>query len=76
MACEGCEERRRKIKAMYDNSMQSITSAIARLANRDSKAKSGSNSAKQSADSAVGDTEQSDTRTSTASRSRAGRAKQ
>lgn len=38
MACEGCEQRRQKLKAMYDNSKESITKAIARLTNRDRKA--------------------------------------
>ena len=38
MACAGCEERRQKIKAMYEQSKESIANAIARLTNRDRKA--------------------------------------
>ena len=75
MACEGCEQRRRKLKAMYDNSKESITNAIARLTNRDRKAEQSSAAAEQSADSDSGDTEQSDTGVVASVKSRRGRAK-
>lgn len=76
MACEGCEQRRQKIKAMYDNSKESITNAIARLTNRDRKAEQPSAAAEQSANSGSSDTEQSDTGIVAPVKSRRGRAKQ
>ena len=75
MACEGCEQRRQKLKAMYDNSKESITKAIARLTNRDRKAEQSSAAAEQSADSDSSDTEQSDTGAVAPVKSRRGRAK-
>lgn len=75
MACEGCEQRRQKLKAMYDNSKESITNAIARLTNRDRKAEQPSVATEQSADSDSGDTEQSDTGIVAPVKSRRGRAK-
>ncbi|RLL17993.1 hypothetical protein D9K81_16210 [Acinetobacter chengduensis] len=75
MACEGCEQRRLKLKAMYDNSKESITKAISRLTNRDRKAEQSSVAAEQSVDSDSGDTEQSDTRAVASVKSRRGRAK-
>lgn len=60
MACEGCEQRRQKLKAMYDNSKESITNAIARLTNRDRKAEQPSVATEQSTDSDSSDSEQSD----------------
>ena len=76
MACEGCEQRRLKLKAMYDNSKESITKAIARLTNRDRKAEQPSVAAEQSANSDSGNTEQSDTGIVAPVKSRRGRAKQ
>lgn len=76
MACEGCEQRRQKLKAMYDNSKESITNAIARLTNRDRKAEQPSVATEQSADSDSSDSEQSDTGVVAPVKSRRGRAKQ
>ena len=75
MACEGCEQRRQKLKAMYDNSKESITKAIARLTNRDRKAEQSSAAAEQSVDTDSSDTEQSDSGVATSVKSRRGRAK-
>ncbi len=75
MACEGCEQRRQKLKAMYDNSKESITKAIARLTNRDRKAEQPGVAAEQSANSGSSDTEQSDTGAVASVKSRRGRAK-
>lgn len=75
MACEGCEQRRQKLKAMYDNSKESIANAIARLTNRDRKAEQPSVAAEQSADSDSSDSEQSDTGVVATVKSRRGRAK-
>lgn len=75
MACEGCEQRRQKLKAMYDNSKESITNAIARLTNRDRKAEQPSVATEQSADSDSSDSEQSDTGVVAPVKSRRGRAK-
>ncbi len=75
MACEGCEQRRLKLKAMYDNSKESITKAISRLTNRDRKAEQSSAATEQSVDSDSGDTEQSDTGAVASVKSRRGRAK-
>lgn len=75
MACEGCEQRRQKLKAMYDNSKESITKAIARLTNRDRKAEQSSAATEQSADSDSSNTEQSDARAVASVKSRRGRAK-
>lgn len=75
MACEGCEQRRRKLKAMYDNSKESITNAIARLTDRDRKAEQSSAAAEQSADSSASGTDPAEQRVATAARSRARRTK-
>lgn len=75
MACEGCEQRRQKLKAMYDNSKESIANAIARLTNRDRKAEQPSVATEQSADSDSSNTEQSDARAVASVKSRRGRAK-
>lgn len=37
MSCKSCEERRQKLKAMYEQSKESITKAITNLTNRGSK---------------------------------------
>lgn len=82
MACEGCEQRRQKLKAMYGSSKESIANAIARLTNRDRKAEQpsvateqSSDAAEQSADSDISDSEQSDTGVVAPVKSRRGRAK-
>lgn len=75
MACAGCEQRRQKLKAMYDNSKESITKAIARLTNRDRKAEQSSAAAEQSVDTDSSDTEQSDARAVASVKSRRGRTK-
>lgn len=75
MACEGCEQRRQKLKAMYGSSKESIANAIARLTNRDRKAEQPSVATEQSADSDSGDSEQSDTGVVAPVKSRRGRAK-
>ena len=62
MSCTSCEERRKKIKAMYESSRQSISSAIARLSGRNRKAEQPSDSAEQSADQSSGGAEQPDQR--------------
>ena len=61
MACEGCEQRRQKLKAMYGSSKESIANAIARLTNRDRKTEQPSIAAEQSVDSDSSDAERSDT---------------
>lgn len=75
MARAGCEERRRKLKAMYDNSRESIANAIARIANRNRKAERYGISAEQSADSSTSGTNPAEQRVATAARSRARRTK-
>jgi hypothetical protein len=75
MACEGCEERRRKIKALYDLSKESIANTIAQLSGRSSKAKQSSDSAEQPADSTDNDTDSSNTGAATQSRTRRTRKK-
>ena len=75
MACEGCEQRRQKLKAMYDSSKESIANAIARLTNRDRKAEQSSDAAEQSVNTDSSDTEQSDTGIANSVKSRRGRAK-
>ena len=75
MACEDCEQRRQKLKAMYDYSKESIAKAIARLTNRDRKAEQPSVAAEQPANSGSSDTEQSDTGIVAPVKSRRGRAK-
>ena len=62
MACESCEERRRKIKAMYESSRQSISNAIAFLGGRAGKAEQPSVGTEQSTDSAPDTAEQPDQR--------------
>lgn len=75
MACKGCEQRRQKLKAMYDSSKESIANAIARLTNRSHKAEQPSIAAEQSVDSDSSDSEQSDTGVVAPVKSRRGRAK-
>ncbi|WP_168378359.1 hypothetical protein [Acinetobacter cumulans] len=75
MACEGCEQRRLKLKALMNDSAKSISNAIARLTNRDRKAEQPSVAAEQSADSDSGNTEQSDTGVVAPVKSRRGRTK-
>ena len=75
MACEGCEQRRQKLKALINDSAKSISNAIARLTNRDRKAEQPSVAAEQSADSDSSDSEQSDTGVVAPVKSRRGRAK-
>lgn len=62
MACEGCEQRRQKLKALINDSAKSISNAIARLTNRDRKAEQPSDSTEQSIDQSGGSTEQPDQR--------------
>ena len=52
MSCKSCEERRQKLKAMYEQSKQSISNAIAFLGGRAGKAEQPSVGAEQSTDSA------------------------
>ena len=75
MACEGCEQRRQKLKALINDSAKSISNAIARLTNRDRKAEQPSVATEQSADSDSSDSEQSDTGVVATVKSRRGRAK-
>lgn len=75
MACEGCERRRQKLKALIDDSAKSISNAIARLTNRDRKAEQPSVAAEQSANSDSSDSEQSDTGVVAPVKSRRGRIK-
>ena len=53
MSCTSCEERRKQMKDMYDKSMQSISSAIARLSGRVSQTEQSSDSTEQSADQSL-----------------------
>ena len=62
MSCTSCEERRKKLKAMYEGSRQSISSAIAQLSGRNRKAEQPSDSAEQSADQSSDGAEQPDQR--------------
>ncbi len=62
MSCTSCEERRKKIKAMYESSRQSISNAIAQLSGRSGQAKQSNSSAEQSADQSSGGAEQPDQR--------------
>lgn len=75
MSCKSCEERRQKLKAMYEQSKQSISNAIAFLGGRTGKAEQPSVGAEQSADSGGSDTEQSDTGIVAPVKPRRGRAK-
>ena len=75
MSCTSCEERRKKIKAMYESSRQSISNAIAQLSGRSGQAKQSSNSAEQSADQSSDGAEQPDQRVIVNAR-RQGRGKQ
>lgn len=75
MACEGCEQRRLKLKALINDSAKSISNAIARLTDRDRKAEQPSVATEQSVDSDRGNTEQSDTGAVASVKSRRGRAK-
>lgn len=62
MSCKSCEERRQKLKAMYEQSKQSISNAIAFLGGRAGKAEQSSVGAEQSTDSAPDTAEQPDQR--------------
>lgn len=75
MACAGCEERRQKLKAMYEQSRQSISNAIAFLGGRAGKAEQPSVGTEQSTDSAPDTAEQPDQRIIVNTR-RSGRTKQ
>ncbi len=75
MSCTSCEERGKKIKDMYDKSMQSISSAIARLSGRAGQAEQSGASTEQPVDQSSDDTEQSDQRVIVNAR-RSGRSKQ
>lgn len=75
MACQGCEERRQKLKALYDNSKESIANAIARIADRNRKAEQPSDSTEQSVDSTAIDSKQSDSAVTTTDRARPRRTK-
>ena len=75
MSCTSCEERGKKIKDMYDKSMQSISSAIARLSGRASQTEQSSDSTEQSADQSLSSAEQPDQRVVVNAR-RSGRSKQ
>ena len=75
MSCTSCEERGKKIKDMYDKSMQSISSAIARLSGRASQTERSSDSTEQSVDQSSGGAEQPDQRVIVNARG-AGRSKQ
>ena len=70
MACEGCEQRRKKLKALYEDSKQSITQRLKQLAARNSKAEQSADSAKQSTDSADSSADSSDTGVATTPRAR------
>lgn len=76
MVCEGCEQRRKKLKALINDSAKSISNAIAFLGGRTGKAEQPSVGAEQSTDSGGSDTEQSDTGIVAPVKSRRGRAKQ
>lgn len=75
MSCTSCEERGKKIKDMYDKSMQSISSAIARLSGRVSQTEQSGASTEQPVDQSSDGTEQSDQRVIVNTR-RSGRSKQ
>lgn len=62
MSCKSCEERRQKLKAMYEQSKQSISNAIANFSGRTGKAEQPSVGAEQSTDSAPDTAEQPDQR--------------
>lgn len=50
MSCKSCEERRQKLKAMYEQSKESITKAITNLTNRGSKTEQSVDQSSASAD--------------------------
>ena len=75
MSCTSCEERGKKIKDMYDKSMQSISSAIARLSGRAGQAEQSGASTEQSIDQSPDSTGQPDQRVIVNAR-RSGRSKQ
>lgn len=75
MSCTSCEERGKKIKDMYDKSMQSISSAIARLSGRVSQTEQSGASTEQSIDQSPDSTGQPDQRVIVNAR-RSGRSKQ
>ncbi len=50
MSCKSCEERRQKLKAMYEQSKESITKAITNLTNRGSKTEQSVDKSPASAD--------------------------
>ena len=75
MSCTSCEERGKKIKDMYDKSMQSISSAIARLSGRTGQAEQPSDSTEQPIDQSPGSAKQPDQRVIVNAR-RSGRSKQ
>ena len=62
MSCKSCEERRQKLKAMYEQSKQSISNAIANFSGRTVKAEQSSVGAEQSTDSTPDTAEQPDQR--------------
>ena len=75
MSCTSCEERGKKIKDMYDKSMQSISGAIARLSGRVSQTEQSGASTEQSIDQSPDSTGQPDQRVIVNAR-RSGRSKQ
>ena len=75
MSCTSCEERRKKIKDMYDKSMQSISGAIARLSGRVSQTEQSGSSTEQSIGQSPDSTGQPDQRVIVNAR-RSGRSKQ
>lgn len=75
MSCTSCEERRKKMKDMYDKSMQSISSAIARLSGRVSQTEQSGASTEQPVDQSSDGAEQPDQRVVVNTR-RSGRSKQ
>ena len=50
MSCKSCEERRQKLKAMYEQSKESITKAITNLTNRGGKTEQSADQSPTSAD--------------------------
>lgn len=50
MSCKSCEERRQKLKAMYEQSKESITKAITNLTNRSGKTEQSIDQSSASAD--------------------------
>ena len=50
MSCKSCEERRQKLKAMYEQSKESITKAITNLTNRGGKTEQSTDQSPASAD--------------------------